>query len=177
MISFMVLGGPRSATTWAANWLTTDTTHCFHDPLLEYRLDQLAQVTLPNKKMGVSCTSLMLFPDWVNSRKCPKVILFRNVDEINTSLRRLGLVELGATQHFARIDAIKGAHLFVYEQLFSLKQAKIIAEILDVPFDAYRYDLLRQMRVEPLWRHLNVERKAAEDLMARIIESRKEESK
>lgn len=177
MISFMVLGGPRSATTWAANWLTTDTTHCFHDPLLEYRLDQLAQVTLPDKKMGVSCTSLMLFPDWVNSRKCPKVILFRNVDEINTSLRRLGLVELGATQHFARIDAIKGAHLFVYDQLFSLKHAKIITEILGVPFDAYRHDLLRQMRVEPLWRHLNVERKAVEDLMARIIESRKEESK
>jgi hypothetical protein len=168
----MVLGGPRSATTWASNWLTTDTTHCIHDPLLLYTIPQLAQITIPDRKIGVSCTSLMLYPEFVNAQRCPKIILFRDIDEINTSLRRLGLVELGGMSHLARIDAVKGAHLFQYEQLFEPKTARKIAEILGVPWDPYRHDLLRQMRIEPMWRHLDMGTQAVHDLVAKLIESR-----
>lgn len=172
MISFMVLGGPRSGTTWAANWLTTDTTICLHDPLLEYPISVLEHLEFPGKRIGISCTSALLYPQWVNASKAKKLILYRNLAEINASLNALGLAELGEMQHMTRIDAIKGAILIPYEQLFQPKSARVIADHLGVPFDEARHDLLRQMRVEPMWRHLNVGRQAVTDLMKKIQEAR-----
>ena len=34
----MVIGLPRSRTTWMANWLTTTDTLCLHDPLANYTI-------------------------------------------------------------------------------------------------------------------------------------------
>lgn len=172
MISFMVLGGPRSATTWAANWLTTDTTMCLHDPLLEYTTERLMRLTFPERRLGISCTSAMLYPDWVNKQRCPKVILYRQVADINRSLRELGLVELIETRHLARITNIQGAMLVPYEYMFSPTGAKAISEHLGVTFDMARHNLLRQMRVEPMWNRLNVGREAVTQLIERIKESR-----
>lgn len=172
MISFMVLGGPRSATTWAANWLTTDTTICLHDPLLEYTLAQLGQISFPGKRLGIACTASLMYPQWVNASKAKKIILYRSVPELNASLRNLGLVELDEMRHLARIQAINGATLLPYEQLFQPKSAAVIADYLGVPFDPARHDLLRQMRIEPFWRHLTVGREAVTDLMKQINEAR-----
>jgi hypothetical protein len=172
VISFMILSGPRSASTWAANWLTTDTTVCLHDPLLEYTLPRLEQLSFPGKRLGISCTSAMLYPDWVNSHDCPKIILYRRMAEINASLNRLGLVQLGELQHMARIDAIKHKIVLPYEQLFTHKSAAAMAHFLGVPFDPVRHDLLMQMRVEPMFKHLHVGREAVTDLMKRINEAR-----
>lgn len=169
----MVLGGPRSATTWAANWLTTDTSVCMHDPLLEYTCAQLHRMTFPGgRRFGISCTSAMLYPDFINMQKCPKLVLVRDVGEINASLRSLGLVELIRSRHEARLAAVNDAMFVSYEYLFMSSHAAIIAKHLGVPFDPVRHDVLRQMRVEPMWRHLNVGRQAVVDLVARIKESR-----
>jgi hypothetical protein len=169
----MVLGGPRSATTWAANWLTTDRTVCLHDPLLEYTPDQLNRITFPGgKRFGISCTSATLYPEWINSVKCPKVVLFREVNEINNSLRGLGLVELIGHRHLARLAAVEKAMFVPYEWLFMPRTAEHIAKHLGTPWDAVRHDVLKQMRVEPMWRHLNVGREAATQLVQRIKESR-----
>lgn len=173
MINFMVLGGPRSGTTWAANWLTTNETVCLHDPLLEYPIEHLHRLTFPGgRRFGISCTASMLYPDWVNMQKCPKVVLHRDIGEINASLRSLGLVELIPARHEARLDAVKNAMHIPYEYLFHPKGAKIISKYLDVPFDVVRHDILTQMRVEPMWRHLNVGKEAAAQLVKRITEAR-----
>lgn len=173
MIHFMVLGGPRSATTWAANWLSTDSTICMHDPLLEYNSGQLERMTFRNgKRFGIACTSSTLYPDWVNSQRCPKVVLVRDIREINTSLRALGLVELIPAKHEARLASIKNAMFVPYDDMFSLTKAAVIAHHLGVPFDIDRYDVLRQMRVEPMWNHLNIGKGAAMTLVKRIQEAR-----
>jgi hypothetical protein len=175
MINFMVLGGPRSATTWAANWLTTDTTICLHDPLLEYPIARLQNLTFPRgQSLGVACTSLCLYPDWVNEQHCPKVVLHRPIEEINRSLRELGLVELIAAKHEARLAAITGPGVLhcPYEHMFAPTGALVIAKHLRVPFDAARWHNLMQMRVEPMWRHLSVGREAVAQLIQRIKESR-----
>lgn len=173
MIHFMLLGGPRSATTWAANWLTTDNTICLHDPLLEYETHQLERMAFRGgKRLGISCTGSTLFPEWVNTQKCPKVVLVRDVREINTSLRALGLVELIPSRHEARLAAIKNAMFVHYEDMFALTKAAIIAKHLGVPFDVDRYDVLRQMRIEPMWNHLNIGKGAAMTLVKRIQEAR-----
>ena len=172
MIGFMVLGGPRSATTWAANWLTTDKTICLHDPLLEYRIEFLQRLTFSGgQTLGVSCTSLCLYPDWVNAQNCPKVVLHRPVAEINRSLRELGLVELIPAKHEARLEAIAGMHV-PYQYLFAPTGAKVIAEHLGVPFDEARHHLLTQMRIEPMWKHLSVGKEAAMALVNKILETR-----
>jgi hypothetical protein len=167
-IDFMVLGGPRSATTWAANWLTTDTTFCLHDPLLEYTVRQLENMTIPGKRIGISCTSAMLYPEWINAHPAKKILVYRGVEEINASLKRLGLVELEKFKHLGRLDAIKGVPMFRYEQLFLPKFARLIAAYLGVPWDAYRHDLLAQMNVQPNWKTLTVGKDAAAQLIERI---------
>lgn len=173
MISFMVLGGPRSATTWAANWLTTDTTVCLHDPLLEYTPARLHKMTFPGgKRFGISCTASSLYPEWVNLQKCPKVVLVRDIGEINNSLRSLGLVELIPARHEARLAAIEKAMWVPYEYLFMTDSAATIAKHLGVPFDACRHDILRQMRIEPCWASLNIGKEAAQALIKRIVEAR-----
>lgn len=173
MINFMVLGGPRSGTTWAANWLTTDTTMCLHDPLLEYRIEDLQRITFAGgHRFGISCTSSLLYPDWVNAQKCPKVILYRDVKEINRSLRELGLVGLVESRHMARLNNIRDAMIVPYEYLFTPLTAAGIAKHLRVPFDTVRHDVLMQMRVEPMFKRLNVGRQAVVDLIAKIKESR-----
>lgn len=173
MINFMVLAGPRSATTWAANWLTTDTTVCLHDPLLEYTTEQLHRITFPGgRRFGISCTSSMLYPDWINMQKCPKVVLVRDVGEINASLRTLGLVELIPSRHQRRLAAVQNAMFVPYEYLFMTSKARIIADHLGVPFDPIRHNILMQMRVEPAWKHLNIGRAAADILINKILEAR-----
>lgn len=168
----MILGGPRSATTWAANWLTTDTSICLHDPLLEYESTYLARMTFPGRRLGIACTSSSLYPDWVNAQKCPKVVLMRNVNDINRSLRELGLVELIPSKHEARMAAVEKAMFVPYEWLFVPTAARVIAKHLGLHFDPPRHDLLKQMRVEPMWSHLNVGKEACKALIKRIMEAR-----
>ena len=169
----MLLGGPRSGTTWAANWLTTDTTVCLHDPLLEYRIEHLQRLTFADgKRLGISCTSACLYPDWVNAQKCPKVVLMRDVFDINRSLRELGLVELIPERHEARMAAVRNAMFVPYEWLFAPTGAREIAKHLGVPWDPVRHDILQQMRIEPMWKRLNVGKDAAMQLVQRIREAR-----
>jgi hypothetical protein len=168
----MILGGPRSATTWAANWLTTDATLCLHDPLLEYTRNQLDVLQIPGKQIGISCTGALLFPDWVKAHPCPKVILYREVGQINASLRGLGLDELEPNRHHARMAQIPDALLVPYEHLFRSLDAEGIAKHLGVPWDPYRHDQLRRMRVEPMWRHLAVGKRAVAELSKQILEAR-----
>lgn len=172
MISFMVLGGPRSGTTWAANWLTTDHTICLHDPLMEFTLARLSQLEYPGKRLGIACTASLLYPQWVNESKAKKLIVYRDVPSMNASLRALGLHEMHEARHLARIEALKGAMLVPYETLFQSKAAETIAEYLGVPFDWARHNLLRQMRIEPFWKSLNVGREAVTDLVKKINEAR-----
>lgn len=173
----MVMSGPRSASTWCANWLTTDTSLCLHDPLLQYTSEYLARMNLAPKRLGISCTSALLYPDWVKTIQCPKVILYRDPAEINTSLRRLGLAELiveGRKGHLSRIEALmedKGTLLLPYEYMLYPKGAKRMAGHLGVPWDADRHDLLCQMRIEPMWKRLHVSKEAAQELVQRIKES------
>ncbi len=60
MLSFMLLAAPRSATAWAANWLTTDTTLCLHELSTRWAMEELDNVPC-GKVLGVVCTALALY--------------------------------------------------------------------------------------------------------------------
>lgn len=168
MIDFMVLGGPRSGTTWAANWLTTDGTHCLHDPLTEYTLHNLDVLAIPGHRIGVACTASIFFPDWALKHPARKVLLWRDVDEINESLTRLGLRMLDKTAHTKRMlqfmDA--GVPIWDYKDLFSPIEAKKIWKKLlpNVPFDPHRHCSLTGMNIQPQFNRLPISKAAVMEL-------------
>ena len=55
MIDFMVIGLPRTGTTWASNWLTTDSTQCYHDPLYHTHYEDWDEkFSARDRKSGIS---------------------------------------------------------------------------------------------------------------------------
>ena len=173
MIDFMILGGPRSATTWMANLLTTDHTLCIHDPLLLYTAHQLDQMVIPGKRIGISCTSSLLFPHWVNQHKAKKIILWREVEEINQSLLALGMIPLVKDDHLARLDAVPNVMVYNWKTVFRQQTAKEICERLGVLWCPYRHSELIAMNVQPQMNRLPLGKEAVEELTQRIMEIRK----
>ena len=168
MIEFMVLSAPRSGSTWTSNWLTTEKTLCLHDPVLEYRLDELEQVHC-DRMLGVACTGLALVPKFVNAHPARKVVVHRDFDEVNLSLRTIGATDLGPGWD-GKLESIAGMHV-AYEDLFDAEKAGRIYEYLTrQPFDAPRHAQLVRMHVEPQFDLLPLPSGRAKDFVRRILE-------
>lgn len=171
-IRFMVLGGPRSGTTWLANLLTTDTTLCMHDPLLAHRAGQLDALDIPGKRLGIADTSALASPEWVWAHSARKVVLWRDPVEFNASLRMLGLREIDPQLYVRWIKAApKGVPVIPWREIFSAAGAKRVCKQLDVPFDRWRFEELVQMNVQPEFTRVPVGREAAQDLVRRVAEA------
>lgn len=170
MIDFMVLGGPRSATTWVANLLTTDDTLCMHDPLLEYTRAYLDQIVIPGKKLGISCTASLLFPEWLVKHPAKKIILWREPREINVALERLGLTPINPGKHAARVNILEGVHVYYWESVFNGGTAQQICKYLGVPFCPHRHNELRAMNIQPQLNRLPLSKDAVRELSARVSE-------
>jgi hypothetical protein len=145
MLDFIVLGLPRSATTWLANWLTTDRTLCLHDPFAR---------SLPEtwdaggKLLGISCTGAYLMPTWLAQFDCPVAIIERDPAECDACLAKLGLPD---TAPLREPLANTEGRRFKFADLWNEDTARELwAHLLPgLPFDAARYRLLREMRIEP----------------------------
>lgn len=163
-IQFMVLGAPRSGTTWASNWLTTDRTLCLHDPLAKWTKDEL--LTLESSKvLGVSCTALALFPNWVNAHPARKVILRRPLSEIDVSLSHIGLPAASHAWNGV-LDRIEGVHID-WREMFQRPRA-IYEYLLDLPFDPERWAALRETNVQPHFDGLTINPAATKRLMEEL---------
>lgn len=136
----MVLGAPRSGTTWAAAWLD-----CIHDPLWDHYYEDLDTEVFG----GVSCTALAMFPEWVNRHPAPKVILHRPLAEIDISLRTQGLPTI--TPHIVNnLNKIKGLHVN-WKDLFSNPEP-IWKHLKESAFDAQRHALLKDVNIQDNWK-------------------------
>jgi hypothetical protein len=168
MISFMVLSAPRSASTWAANWLTTAKHLCLHDPVLDESIEHLDHLPY-SRPYGLACTALPLLPDWVNAHDCPKVILHRDLGQVNGSLERIGLCALsGAWDH--ALERLSGWHVD-YRDLFRPGCAQAIWRHLvgeDSPFDACRHALLAKMHIDPHFARVRVNPHRAREFRRQI---------
>lgn len=164
MIEFMVIALPRSGTTWASNWLTTDDTLCLHDPLWERHYSELDEI-VSRKRLGVSCTGLMLFPDWLNAHPARKVILHRDVVEVNESLSAIGMptLEQDAEDRLWRID---GRHV-AWTDLFDAPH-EIYEHLLQKEFDEERHEELRKIAMQPNFEELTVNKDAVRKLMEEL---------
>lgn len=146
MIKFMVIAAPRSGTAWAANWLTNGSNHCIHDPLFDHHYGDLDSLELPGKDIGIACTGLALWPDWVNEHPATKVIVHRPSDEVNEACRKLGFPVVPPAL-FRGLKKLRGFHVN-WTSLFIESHARDIQEHLVIdPFDAVRHQFLCGLNV------------------------------
>lgn len=145
MMQFMVVGAPRSGTAWAANWFTTDRTLCLHDPL--WRLDLESLDKLQTKKtLGMACTGVALFPEWVDQHPARKLILHRDIKEINASLRRMGIKPINP-KWSQILERIEGLHAS-WRDLFEKPQPLWEFIFPHLPFDSERHTELLRYNVQ-----------------------------
>lgn len=164
MIDFMVIALPRSGTTWAANWLTTGRSLCIHDPLFQHHYTELDQLEkLEGSLLGVSCTGLSMFPDWLNAHPAKKVILHRDLSEINHSLSAIGLNPLESSKGLRKIV---GLHR-TYTDLFNAPE-ELYQYLLGEAFDSVakaRHAQLVQMHIHPNFLTLPVNKQVTKRLL------------
>jgi hypothetical protein len=166
MMNFIVTGLPRSGTTWVANWLTTDDTLCIHDPLYKYGLDQLDTIQT-NKRLGISCTGIWRFPEFLKTHPARKLIIHRDIAEINDSLANEMGVPTLSQEEAESLKDIYGMHV-LFSDLFNPIVAKEIYEaLLEKPFDAERHAYLVELNVQPNFGKVVFNKAALDDFRQR----------
>ena len=172
MLDFMVIGLPRSGTTWVTNWLTTDRSHCVHDPLyLTHYADWDTDPRFYHGEgvlTGVACTGIWRWVDWVNSHPARKLVIHRNEVDVNNSLIALGLppVERNAARSLAKLTGLHVPHADIFDQG---KAAGIWEYLLPgVPFNPARHRELVNMRVQPAFERIRVNRDVTKHLLCEL---------
>ncbi len=147
-LDFIIVGLPRSGTTWASNLFTTEHSICWHDAMGHSLPEEMDAKVSSKKYRGISCTAAWLWKDWFEYHPAPKIILERNPKEVNDSLIELGLPPLG-DDDFALFKRLKGYRM-PYTDIFD--NPKSIWEYLlpEVPFDAERHAELALMNIQPV---------------------------
>lgn len=97
---------------------------------------------------GMACTGFWMRPDWVAELNCPVVVVHRHFDEVNQSLRRIGLPEAPRWME-SRLAETSGMHVN-YRDLFDQPAAADIWYALrgDV-FDPIRHSEQCRMNIQP----------------------------
>lgn len=156
MIDFMIIGLPRSGTTWVSNWLSTSHSYCLHDPLnkVHYsKWDTDRKYFPPDncyRHVGVACTGIWRFPKFVNNHPARKLVVIRDQSEVNESLNRINLsgLEDDASRKLALIEGPR-VH---YRDLFNPVVAESIFHYLTSPAETFcllRYKQLTEFTIEP----------------------------
>jgi hypothetical protein len=170
MISFMVLAGPRSATTWVSQLLTTDSTLCLHDPLIEHTPGALDKMEIPGRHLGVAETSAMYMDSWTKHHPAKKVFLWRDPLEINCSLRLLGLPDIDAQKYMSWCAKQPPEQVHHWQSVFHAPTAEKICEYLGVPFCHHRFRELVKVNIQPEWARLPVDKNAVAALLRTALE-------
>lgn len=164
MLDFMIIGLPRSGTTWAANFFTTERAVCLHDPLLTRHYDELDALQFGEKKVGIACTGIWRFPAFVNPHSARKIVLRRPLAEVNASLEAIGLP--GCTEEDALQLAITPGEHFHFADLFNPWYAEKMCDYIGLPFDADRHAELVQIEMQPKFSGLKV----GKEVTRRLVE-------
>jgi len=165
MVEFMVLAAPRTATTWISNWLSTDKTLCLHDPLWTHHYSDLDKIK-SNKTLGVACTGLYLFPEFINKHPARKIILHRDEKEINDSLKAIGLPELSNMER--DLNRIEGMH-FDWRVVFD-KPKDIYEYLTGLEFDKERHEFLKEIEMQPNFEGLKIGKEVTLKLIKELAE-------
>lgn len=145
MIDFIVLGLPRSATTWISVWLTTQASLCLHDP---FAFGTPESWSRDHRRFGISCTGAYLLPNWLKRQSCPIALIQRDAESCDASLARMGFGDTGELR--AKFAQAEGRP-FDFNSLWIEDEARELWTFLlpNVSFDALRYRMMREIQIQP----------------------------
>lgn len=179
MLDFMVIALPRSGTTWAANWLTTESIFCAHDPLWTTHYNDFDEVIPQRAKgrlAGISCTAIWRWPHWLSRHPARKLILHRDVDAVRKSMIDASLPPVGR-ESAEHLHSIEGTHV-TWTDLFEPDRASMIWGFITdgLPFDNERHRELTQLCINPkldaVDRDFALNRKLGEELGIKPLDHR-----
>ncbi len=142
MIEFMVIGPPRSGTTWSANWLTTDTTLCIHGPSGKIHRSLWDKIE-SKRTIGIADTVISRFYEWLNKHPARKVILHRSSKEVCESVG----MQLVPDDVWC-LDKVHGMHVD-YLELFN-NPKPIYEFLLQKEFDSERHIMLKSFQINTM---------------------------
>lgn len=149
---FAVVGLPRSGTTWTAAWLTDAGALCLHDPLADFSPAELLSADV-SRPWGIACSGAWMLPGLMReiAARCPLVVIERDRFDVGASLAEMGLPEISDDVH-RRFERAPGRRVPFGALWEDERQAKAVWDYLrpDAAFDAERWRLLRDMRIEPV---------------------------
>lgn len=148
MLDFMIVALPRSGTAWLANWFTTERSMCWHEALWKHEMEDLDAMR-PSGLFGIADTCLILGDvDLINKHPARKLIVHRDLDEVNHSLRMADLPGTMRDEHKWKLDEIGGHHI-KFEDLWNATEFRRAAEwLLPIPFDGARFTALRDLNIQ-----------------------------
>lgn len=155
-LDFIVLGLPRSGTSWIANWLTTDRTLCLHDPFAQGLPKHWPR---DERRRGISCTLAYMLDGWLDRFDCPVAVIERPESERHASLSRAGMTPHRERAAIDRAFAQVRGRRFAFADLWNeVRAAELWAHLLPgLAFDALRYRQLVRVQVQPHPQHWTVD--------------------
>ena len=162
MIDFMIVALPRSRTTWLANFLTTDKTFCFHDPLAEMSSYRELFALKTDRITGIADTGIGYFD--LAEFHCPKVIIERDLSAVNAEMSAMLGMDIDLSDLSRRIASIEGLRIGFDEINDRLEE--IWDHCTGLPFDSLRAEHLKNMNVQV--RELPINPARIESLRAEI---------
>ena len=164
MIEFMLIGAPRSGTTWASNWLTTDTTLCMHGLSAKMHHTEWDSIK-SNKMLGVSDPAISKFHRWLNQHPARKVIVHRDSKEVCESV---GIHYV--PNEYWELNKVDGMHV---NWLDLFNNPKPIYEfLLQREFDQERHDMLKTFQINTMAKKVKLDK----SIVHRMIKELQEEN-
>jgi hypothetical protein len=150
----MIIALPRSRTTWLANFLTTEKTFCFHDPLAEmYSYKEVLNLNT-DRLTGIADTGIGWFDTSIFD--CRKLIIERPVSDVNKEMSSLLGQEIDLTPLWANMQRIEALRV-PFDQI-NERLEEIWTYCTELPYDALRAEYLINMNVQVIELPLNAER-------------------
>ena|ERR1700722_10517108 len=164
----MVISGERSGSTWVSNWLTTDTSICYHDPRYRWTEEQIRHLKAGKKRVGICCTYAGMDPEWANRQLVPTVILHRDPKEIDASWAKFGIVPFVSKPP---LDCVGGWHVDWKAPRHPQMAPEIFEFLLWKPMDIDRWKELVQMNIQPHYAGIEMTGGGIKELTRKIGET------
>jgi hypothetical protein len=143
-VDFMVIALPRSRTTWLANFLTTEKTFCYHDPLAEMSSYKELLGLKTDRLTGIADTGIGFFD--LSIFDCPKVIIERDLSAVNEEMSDLLGISIDMSDLNNRMASIEGLRI-KFEDIND-RLEEIWKHCTGLPFDRLRGDYLKNMNIQ-----------------------------
>lgn len=156
--TFFILSLPRTRTAWIANFLTYDTSFCFHEALIDVNPVDLPKLFKSTEKPIVGnsdCGNILFLDEIIETFMDAKlVIVERPIDEVISSLDTLGEKFSERESVYQALDIIEYAkytydHLLLdFHKLDNTACRALWDHCIGTPFNEQRWKMLDGLNTE-----------------------------